>query len=108
MLSCCAMEPIRFLHGARLAGASILLGAWPALAQECLPVRVGEAENWRPTQWSYKARLVAWRSRRLGLARPDHEPRRGRLQKDVVYSSELGLGLDAWVPPGRGPFPGVI
>jgi len=75
-----------------------------------LPVEGGihRAENWRPSQWGYKAHLVAWLSKRLGLARPDHEPHPGRLQKDVVYGSEHGLRLDAWVPPGRGPFPAVI
>jgi acetyl esterase len=93
-------QAARFCDATRAAGG----------ACDLLPVEGGihRAENWRPSQWGYKARLVAWLSKRLGLVRPDHEPHPGRLQKDVVYSSEHGLRLDAWVPPGRGPFPGVI
>ncbi len=79
-------------------------------ACDFLPVEEGihRAENWRPPQWGYKQRLAAWLSRRLGLPRPEHEPYSGRLQKDLVYDPGHGLRLDAYVPPGRGPFPGVI
>jgi alpha-L-fucosidase 2 len=77
---------------------------------EFLPVEQGihRAENWRPPQWAYKARLVEWLSRRLGLERADHRQYRTRLQKGIVYDARHGLRLDARVPPGRGPFPGVI
>ena len=93
-------------HAARFCDALRAAGG----VCDFLPVEGGihRAENWRPSQWGYKAHLVAWLSKRLGLARPEHEPHPGRLQKDVVYSSEHGLRLDAWVPPGRGPFPAVI
>ena len=93
-------------HAARFCDALRAAGG----VCDFLPVEGGihRAENWRPSQWGYKAHLVAWLSKRLGLARPDHEPHPGRLQKDVVYGSEHGLRLDAWVPPGRGPFPAVI
>src|SRR6266699_2192157 len=39
------MEPFRFLHGVPLACASLLIGAWPAMAQECLPVRARNPEG---------------------------------------------------------------
>jgi acetyl esterase len=69
---------------------------------------IHRAENWLPSQWGYKDRLVAWLRERIGPDRPDHEPYRTRLQKDVVYDAERGLKLDAWVPAGRGPFPAVV
>ena len=39
------MEPFRFLHGVPLACASLLIGAWPAPAQDCLPVRARNPEG---------------------------------------------------------------
>ena len=69
---------------------------------------IHRAENWLPSQWGYKDELVAWLRARIGPPRPDHEPHRTRLQKDVVYDPERGLRLDAWVPAGRGPFPAVV
>jgi alpha-L-fucosidase 2 len=69
---------------------------------------IHRAENWLPSQWGYKDMLVAWLRARIGPERPDHEPYRTRLQKDVVYDPERGLRLDAWVPAGRGPFPAVV
>ena len=51
---------------------------------------------------------MAWLRARIGPERPDYEPDRTRLQKDVVYDPEHGLKLDAWVPAGRGPFPAVV
>jgi len=65
-------------------------------------------ENWRPEQWGYKARMVEWLNRKLGLAKPDYEPYNGRLEKDIVYDPNNGLLLDAYIPPGQGPFPAVI
>jgi alpha-L-fucosidase 2 len=77
---------------------------------EYLPVDGGihRAENWRPGQWGYKERLLEWLGRKLELGNPDHEPHRTNLQKDIVYDAAHGLRLDAWVPPGPGPFPAVI
>ena len=69
---------------------------------------IHRAENWLPSQWGYKDELVAWLRARIGPERPDHEPYRTRLQKNVVYDPERGLRLDAWVPDGRGPFPAVV
>jgi alpha-L-fucosidase 2 len=72
------------------------------------PGAIHRAENWLPSQWGYKDALVAWLRARIGPDRPDHEPYRTQLQKDVVYDAERGLKLDAWVPAGRGPFPAVV
>ena len=69
---------------------------------------IHRAENWLPSQWGYKDALVEWLAARLGPERPDHEPYRSRLQKDVVYDTERGLKLDAWTPAGAGPFPAVV
>jgi acetyl esterase/lipase len=77
---------------------------------DVLPVEQANhrAENWRPSQWAYKARMVEWLSARLGLARADHRPYEGLLGKDIVYDARHRLRLDVCVPPGRGPFPAVI
>ncbi len=69
---------------------------------------IHRSQNWLPSQWGYKAALLAWLRARIGPERPDHEPYRTRLQKDVVYDPAHGLSLDAWVPEGRGPFPAVV
>ena len=69
---------------------------------------IHRAENWLPSQWAYKDVLVQWLGTRIGPERPDHEPYRTRLQKDVVYDREHGLKLDAWTPSGRGPFAAVV
>jgi alpha-L-fucosidase 2 len=75
-----------------------------------LPVEDGihRAENWRPAQWGYKPQLAQWLAARLGLARAEHEPQTGAVQKDIVYDADHGLKLDAYVPVGPGPFPAVI
>jgi alpha-L-fucosidase 2 len=75
-----------------------------------LPVEEGihRAENWRPLQWGYKARLQEWLAARLGLARPEHEPQAGAVEKDILFDPDHGLKLDAYVPPGAGPFPAAI
>lgn len=77
---------------------------------DLFPVEEGihRAENWRPSQWAYKAHVTAWLAERLGLPRADHEPHAGAVLKDVVYDPEHGLKLDAYVPAGAGPFPAAI
>lgn len=69
---------------------------------------IHRCENWRPAQWGYKEALVRWLAARVGPDRPDHEPHRTRLEKDVVYDAERGLRLDAWTPAGEGPFAAVV
>lgn len=66
------------------------------------------AENWWPTQWDYKRFVTAWLAKQLSLARPDHEPFVTNLKKDIVFSPRHKLKLDAYIPPGLGPFPAVI
>jgi acetyl esterase len=76
---------------------------------------IHRAENWRPEQWGYKARVVRWLSRKLKLDKPDFEPYYGGLRwgsQYVGYVNEAGrtrhLKLNLYVPPGPGPFPVVI
>jgi acetyl esterase len=69
---------------------------------------IHRGENWLPAQWGYKETLVKFLAARLGPDRPDHEPYRTRLEKDVVYDPERGLSLDAWTPAGPGPFAAVL
>lgn len=70
-------------------------------------------ENWWPSQWGYKEKMIAWLDRQSGIKtgpgnwRP-RSYRKTQLIKDIVYRPELGLKLDAWVPGGKGPFPAVI
>jgi acetyl esterase len=65
------------------------------------PVRQGihNLENWHPDQWAWKEDLTAWL----------REDERG-LWPDIVYARPGGrdLAMDAYVPPGKGPFPAVI
>jgi alpha-L-fucosidase 2 len=69
---------------------------------------IHRAENWRPAQWAYKDRLARWLRDRLRLT-AGHEPHASdRLTKDIVYDEERNLRLDAYVPPGAGPFPAVV
>ena len=69
---------------------------------------IHRAENWLPAQWGYKPRLAAWLRDRLG-ATAAHDPHVSRtLTKDVGYDEERGLRLDAYVPPGPGPFPAAV
>lgn len=68
-------------------------------------------ENWRPKQWSYKKPLMDWLAKTLQHQAADHEPYKTNLQKDITYrivGRQEWLGLDAYVPKGRGPFPAVI
>jgi alpha-L-fucosidase 2 len=111
------MPPVLIVHGTADTEVPLVQAA-----AYCQAVRAGggacddepvegaihRAENWRPSQWGYKARLARWLAERLDLKRPEHEPHAGPVQKDVVYDVERDLRLDAYVPQGGGPFPGVI
>jgi len=64
-----------------------------------VPGAIHELENWHPDQWQWKEQLAAWlRGHRHGL------------WKDIAYSRPGGrdLLMDAFIPPGKGPFPAVI
>jgi alpha-L-fucosidase 2 len=65
------------------------------------------AENWWPSQWSYKARLVDWLSTTVGTP-GRYVPVQTRLRKHVLFDEKASLHLDAWIPEGPGPFPAVI
>lgn len=81
-----------------------------------VPGAIHAVENWWPSQWGYKDRVVEWLSDALDLDEPRFEPYEDeRLRKNVAYGTfpttegEPGeLLLDAWIPPGEGPFPGVV
>lgn len=73
---------------------------------------IHRAENWRPSQWGYKARLVDWLRRIAGpgAARPiKFEPQPVRdvlgpgLHKRLTYHRQTGQTLDVWIPSGAGP-----
>ena len=74
-------------------------------------------ENWWPSQWGYKDRLIQWMRRVAGPAalrprpfRPSklRAPLAPGLHKRIVFDAEHGLTLDAWIPEGDGPHVPVI
>ncbi len=78
---------------------------------------IHRSENWRPSQWGYKARLVDWLRRVVGpgAARPlTFEPQPVRdvfgpgLHKRLTYNRQTGQTLDAWIPGGAGPHIAVL
>jgi alpha-L-fucosidase 2 len=78
---------------------------------------IHRAENWRPSQWHYKPRLVEWLRGMLGpgAAQPlTFEPRPVRdvfgpgLHKRLIYKPRLGLTMDAWIPQGATPHVPVL
>jgi alpha-L-fucosidase 2 len=94
-----------------------------ALEQAGVPARLVEVpgaihavESWWPSQWGYKTEVVTWLSEVLDLAEPRFEPYEDeRLQKNIAYGTfetpDGGTGellMDAWIPPGDGPFPGIV
>jgi acetyl esterase/lipase len=93
-------QAVRFCDAVRAAGSRC--------DHEPVVQGIHRAENWRPAQWLYKPRMAEWLAARLELARADHEPHPGALRKDIAYDPGRGLRLDAYVPPGPGPFPGVV
>jgi alpha-L-fucosidase 2 len=69
---------------------------------------IHRAENWWPSQWSYKQKLVDWLAKQTKLAKADHQPYSTNLKKDIVFSPRHGLKLDAYLPAGKSPRPAVI
>ena len=73
-------------------------------------------ENWWPSQWGYKARLTEWLRRGSGRRHAGthlHATAGARgvspgLHKRVIYNTETGQTLDAFVPPGPGPHVPVL
>ena len=105
-------RPVLMVHGTADAESPIdRVRAMCGARCEFVAVEGGihRAENWRPAQWAFKARLAEWLARTLSLRGADHEPYRTRLQKDIAYGEPGSrLRLDAYVPPGTGPFPAVV
>jgi acetyl esterase len=66
------------------------------------------AENWWPSQWGYKREIASWLTALSSAPVATHAPRKGTLEKDVVYNTRLDLKLDAYVPRGSKPVPAVI
>jgi acetyl esterase len=77
---------------------------------EYLPVNDGihRPENWRPGQWSYKARLIDWLDDTLQLGEANHVPYDAPPLKDIPYGPDDRHVLDAWIPDGAGPFAAVV
>jgi len=78
---------------------------------------IHRAENWRPSQWHYKPRLVAWLRRVIGEGsmRPlTFEPQAVRdvfgpgLHKRLIYNAQAGMTFDGWIPAGAGPHVPVL
>jgi alpha-L-fucosidase 2 len=72
-------------------------------------------ENWWPSQWGYKARVIDWLSRTLSYTAPPASSTASTapgLHKDIVFSQAHNLKLDAYIPPvqrsGTGRTPAVI
>ena len=65
-------------------------------------------ENWWPSQWSYKQKLVSWlESLSPGPARATTF-RNGAIQKDIPYDNASRLTLDAFLPRSATPTAAVI
>jgi alpha-L-fucosidase 2 len=69
-------------------------------------------ENWRPSEWHYKTRLVNWLGETLGRGRPPstREPKKSRtgLLKNLAFDEGTGLSLDAWIPASSVPKAAVV
>lgn len=112
-----AMPPTLIIHGGNdrevlPEQATKFCKALRATGRSCDSILVEgaihRAENWWPSQWSYKQKLTDWLAKTMRLASPDYEPYSTRLKKDIVFSSQHKLKLDAYAPGGKGPFPAVI
>ena len=66
------------------------------------------SENWWPSQWGYKGAILAWLAKTTGAAPLAYVPRAGAVQKDIPFSRDKKLTLDAYLPPGSGSTPAVI
>ena len=110
--------PLRFVHGSDdREQPPAAVEAWCAARRtsggRCELERVEgashRAENWWPSQWGYKKRLVDW-LRRVAPAPPLATPLAPRpleelpdrlppgLHKRLIYAPDEGLTLDAWLP----------
>ncbi|HZB26239.1 MAG TPA: alpha/beta hydrolase [Vicinamibacterales bacterium] len=111
------LPPLLVVHG----GAD---GEWPAASAKTFCESVGgvtrgceyfevpgaghRSENWWPSQWGYKKEILTWLAKVARAAPPSHVPRTGAVQKDIPFSHDKTLALDAYVPRSATPTPGVI
>jgi len=120
-----ARAPVRVVHGGEDREAPVatarefchrLQSQEDALVGACefdlVEGAIHRAENWRPSQWGYKARLVRWLGGVVGpgARRPlTFEPQPVRdvlgpgLHKRLTYNRQTGQTLDAWIPGGAAP-----
>jgi len=78
---------------------------------------IHRVENWRPSQWHYKPRLVAWLRRVIGAGatrplifapQPVRDVFGPGLHKRLIYNTQAGMTFDAWIPAGAGPHVPVL
>jgi acetyl esterase len=92
---------------------------------DVVPGAIHRSENWWPSQWGYKERLVDWLARTVGRGAPtsgrppadagarnvgetDSRTYGPGLHKRIVYQPRSNLTLDAWIPAGAGPHVPVL
>ncbi|MFN0112775.1 MAG: alpha/beta hydrolase [Blastocatellia bacterium] len=105
--------PSLFIHGGNdrevtPQTAQQFCQSMPACESVIVDGAIHRAENWWPSQWGYKQKLVEWLARQTKLAKADHQPYSTNLKKDVVFSPRHGLKLDAYLPPSKTPLAAVI
>lgn len=66
------------------------------------------AENWWPSQWTYKPALLRALRAHVGAVPPPAAAASRTLRKRVAFDAAHGLALDAWIPEGPGPHPVVV
>ena len=94
---------VLMIQGMADAGPAEIAEEWCKEFQGCqffpVPGEGREIEHWHPAHWDWKEVFTAWL----------RDDRRG-LWKDITYSRPGGrpLLMDAFIPSGLGPFPGVI
>ena len=107
-------QPTVIVHGSAdtevpIAGIRTLCAT---AGPSCQVVEVEDAshrvENWWPSQWGYKSRLLAALAPLVGPIQPPAWPSTASLRKKVTFDAAHGLTLDLRVPPGAGPHPAVV
>jgi acetyl esterase len=61
------------------------------------------AENWWPSQWTYKAAVLRSLRAHVGAVPAPAWPSGAALRKRIVFDPTHRLELDAWIPDGPGP-----
>ena len=66
------------------------------------------SENWWPSQWGYKEKILTWLAKLARAAPPSHVPRAGAVLKNVPFDENNKLALDAYLPRSAAPTAAVI